>query len=131
MSKFDLACIIDDDPIFIYGTKRLMQLTQFCDKFLVFHNGLDAIDYLRPVIINNQKKPEIILLDLNMPVMDGWQFLDELIQIPTDTLITVYIVSSSVDPADRNRAKLYENVTNYLIKPMTSERLKEILNEHQ
>jgi len=130
MSKFDLACIIDDDPIFVYGTKRLMQLTQFCDKFLVFHNGQDAIDYLRPAILNNEKKPEIILLDLNMPVMDGWQFLDELIQVPTHVVITIYIVSSSIDPADRNRAKLYQNVTNYLIKPMTAQRLKEILNEH-
>jgi len=130
MSKFDLACIIDDDPIFVYGTKRLMQLTHFCDKFLVFHNGQDAIDYLRPAILNNEKKPEIILLDLNMPIMDGWQFLDELIQVPTDVMITIYIVSSSIDPADMNKAKLYQNVTNYLIKPMTAQRLKEILNEH-
>ena len=130
MSRFDLACIIDDDPIFVYGTKRLMQLTQFCDKFLVFHNGQDAIDYLRPAILNNQKKPEIILLDLNMPVMDGWQFLDELIKIPAEVLITIYIVSSSIDPADMNKAKQYDNVTNYLIKPMNPERLKEILREH-
>ncbi|MFT6828560.1 MAG: CheY-like chemotaxis protein, partial [Roseivirga sp.] len=73
--------------------------------------------------------PEIILLDLNMPVMDGWQFLDQFVQIPTKKKTTIYIVTSSIDPEDLNRAKSYEAVTNYLVKPINIDTLTEILKD--
>lgn len=127
MKKIDIACIIDDDPIFIFGTKRIMQLANFCESFMIFHNGKEAYDNLKAVILNNEKLPDLILLDLNMPVWDGWQFLDEFIKIPNKRPITIYIITSSVDPADVEKAKSYDLVSNYIVKPITIEELKNLL----
>ena len=126
MKKIDLACIIDDDPIFIYGAKRMMELQNLCNAFLIYNNGQEALDALIAIIENKSKLPDVILLDLNMPILDGWQFLDEFIKVKIDKKIIIYIVSSSVDPADMLKAKSYSNVTNYIIKPISLDRLKEV-----
>lgn len=127
MKKIDLACIIDDDPIFIFGAKRIMEIADFCNGYLIYHNGKEALDALSSLISNNQSLPEVILLDINMPVMDGWQFLDEFIKIDPPKEITIYIISSSIDPSDVQRAKSYERVSKYLIKPITVDKLRSIL----
>ncbi len=129
MKKIDVACIIDDDPIFIFGAKRMMELANFCNSFMIFNNGQEAINNLKPIMLTGEKIPEVILLDINMPIMDGWQFLDEFIQIESHKEVTIYIVSSSIDPADLQRAKKYESISNYVVKPITAETLKNILQE--
>lgn len=130
MKKVDIACIIDDDPIFVFGTKKIMKLANFCNSFMVFHNGEEAINHLKPIIESNQDHlPDVILLDLNMPVMDGWEFLDQFIKIPSKKEITIYIVTSSIDPQDMEKAKDYDKISNYLIKPISSEKLQEIVSE--
>ncbi|MET3125353.1 CheY-like chemotaxis protein [Arcicella rosea] len=129
MKKIDIACIIDDDPIFVFGTKRLMQLANFCNGFLVFKNGKEAYDNLKTSIIAGEKLPDLILLDLNMPIWDGWQFLDEFIQIPIENAVTIFIVTSSIDPEDIKRAKSYEIVSNYLVKPIKMDDLKKLMEE--
>jgi CheY-like chemotaxis protein len=127
MKKIDIACIIDDDPIFIFGAKRIMQLTNFCKNFMIFHNGKEAYENLKAIIVNKEKLPDIILLDLNMPVWDGWQFLDEFIQIPNKREITIYIITSSVNPEDVAKAKSYDAVSNYIVKPITIDKLKQMM----
>ena len=127
MKKIDIACIIDDDPIFVFGTKRIMQIANFCNGFLVFHNGKEAYDNLRAIILAGEKLPDLILLDLNMPIWDGWHFLDEFTQIPIEKPVTLYIVTSSIDPEDTERAKSYEIVSNYLVKPIKMDDLKKIM----
>lgn len=130
MKKIDVACIIDDDPIFIFGAKRMMELSDFCNSFMIFKNGQEALNNLKPIMNSGQEAiPDVILLDINMPIMDGWEFLDEFIKIESHKLITIYIVSSSIDPVDLNRAKRYENVTNYIIKPISLKTLKSIMVE--
>ena len=129
MKKIDVACIIDDDPIYIFGVKKLIEIANFCESFLIFRNGEEAIINLNKIIQSGEKIPEVILLDLNMPIMDGWQFLDEFVKIETPKLITVYIVSSSIDPRDKDRAKQYENVSNFIVKPITIQSLKRISDE--
>ena len=131
MPKFDTVCIIDDDPIFVFGTKRIMEIADFCQSFMIFRNGKEAFDNLKSIIITNQKLPDLILLDLNMPIWDGWTFLDEFVKIPCKNPITIYIMTSSIDPADVERAKTYDAVSNYLVKPITLDELKSIINEKQ
>ncbi|WP_179343852.1 response regulator [Winogradskyella ursingii] len=126
MKQIDIACIIDDDPIFVFGAKRMMELSDFCESFMIYKNGQEAIDNLKPIIISGENIPDVILLDINMPIMDGWQFLDEFIKIESSKEITIFIVSSSIDPADKERVKQYQNVSNYIVKPISIEKLKRI-----
>ena len=79
MAKINTTCIIDDDPIFVYSTKRIMKEVDFSDEIMVFNNGQDAIDGLSDMVENNLKLPPVIFLDLNMPIMNGWEFLDDFV----------------------------------------------------
>ncbi|MBQ4818469.1 response regulator [Aquimarina sp. MMG016] len=131
MRKIDIACIIDDDPIFVFGVKKIMELIGFCESVMVFRNGNEALNNLKAIISAHEKLPDVILLDLNMPILDGWQFLDEFIKIPCKKKIMIYIVSSSVDPEDTLKAKSYERVSDYIVKPVTVQKLKDILSDIQ
>ncbi|MFN7098774.1 MAG: response regulator [Flavobacterium sp.] len=124
MPKFDTVCIIDDDPIFVFGTKRIMEIADFCQSFMIFKNGKEAFDNLNSIIIANKKLPDLILVDLNMPIWDGWTFLDEFVKIPCKNPSTIYIMTSSIDPADIQRAKAYDAVSNYLVKPISLDNLQ-------
>lgn len=129
MKKIALTCIIDDDPIFIFGTQRMMKIANFCESFMIFHNGKNALDTLEKIILADGILPDLILLDLNMPIMDGWEFLDEFIKIKCRQKITIYIITSSIDSEDVKKAKTYSNVSNYLLKPVTFDGLKALLEE--
>lgn len=127
MKKINQACIIDDDPIFVFGLKRLLIKAELCSEFLLFENGKEAIDGISELISENSALPEIIFLDLNMPIMDGWDFLDEFVKFSPAQKITLFIVSSSVHEADIKRAEKYEAVSQYVIKPITSAELMKLI----
>lgn len=127
MKKINTICIIDDDPIFRFGTKKMMETVQASLNFLVYKNGKDAFDNLLPNLKLNTNLPDVILLDLNMPIMDGWQFLDEFLKVPDSEKIPIYIVSSSVDSRDIERAKTYKMVGQYIIKPFSISKVEELL----
>ncbi|AWX44252.1 hypothetical protein HME9304_01252 [Flagellimonas maritima] len=129
MKKIETSCIIDDDPIFIYGTKRIMKEIDFCNDILVFNNGQDAMDGLNELTSQGKDLPSVIFLDLNMPIMNGWEFLEDFVQIPNNNRekVTVYIISSSVDPRDLERIKNYDVVNNYILKPLSPQDLEEVL----
>lgn len=128
MPPIELACIIDDDPVFVYGTKMMMQMASFAKEIMNFENGQDALEALEPLVrqADLSKIPDIILVDLNMPIMDGWQFIDEFTKIPCQKKVKLFIVTSSVDQEDRNRASRYQEVSSYVVKPLTLETLKEM-----
>lgn len=125
MSKIDLTCIIDDDPIYIFGAKRVLQVANFSNTFMIFKNGKDALDALEPLLKQDQNMPGVILLDINMPIMDGWQFLDKFVALNTNPYIQIYIVSSSIDPRDIEKAKTYDIVKGYILKPISLEKIQE------
>ncbi|MEZ4799418.1 MAG: response regulator [Flavobacteriales bacterium] len=130
---FDVACVVDDDRIFVFGISRLMEMTNFCNDLVVCEHGKEALDYLISADGEEQKLPDIILLDINMPVLDGWQFLDEFIKIKPrlDKEITIYMVSSSVSKTDIERAKSYDDICDYIIKPVKSEDLQMIIKHYE
>ena len=130
MRKISRSCIIDDDPIFVFGTKKVMKEVDFCDDILVYHNGEEAINGLKSMVKRGEQLPNLIFLDLNMPIMDGWDFLEDFIAIPNHNRkdVFVYIISSSIDANDFIRARNYEIVNNYILKPVTPEDLIFVLN---
>jgi len=131
MGKIESSCIIDDDPIAIYGIKKSMKEIDFCDTVIIYKNGQDAIDGLNTMVEDGIKLPSIILLDLNMPIMDGWEFLDDFLKIPNCNTkqVTIYIISSSIDPRDIIKAKDYSLVSNYILKPIKSVDLVKLLSD--
>lgn len=129
MKSVKICCIIDDDPIFVYGTKRIIKEVAFAKSIIVYSNGQEALDGLMKTCIANEPLPDVIFLDLNMPIMNGWEFLDEFknCKSPRSKKILIYIISSSVDPRDLERVKNYEQVDTYILKPITPDDLAKIL----
>ena len=129
MKIINTVCIIDDDPIFRFGTKKLMESVQPSLIFMVYKNGKEAFDDLFLKIKSSESIPDVILLDLNMPIMDGWQFLDECLKNKLLEKIPIYIVSSSVDSRDIEKAKKYKIVNNYIIKPFSVSTIENLFLE--
>ena len=129
MKQIDTACIVDDDKLYTYLLSKQMKRINFSRTTLTFHNGLEALTYLRPKLNLPDDLPSVILLDLNMPVLDGWQFLDEYVKLEPLKKITVYVVSSSIDAADHAKVLQYKKVTNFFLKPVKEADLVQILNE--
>ncbi|MDO6471223.1 response regulator [Maribacter sp. 1_MG-2023] len=129
MNKVQTCCIIDDDPIFVYGTKRIITEVDFATSILVYSNGQEALDGLKKLCMAREPLPDVIFLDLNMPILNGWEFLDEFKNCKSkrSKKIIIYIISSSVDPRDLERVKNYEQVDTYILKPITPDDLAKIL----
>ncbi|MGB3151178.1 MAG: response regulator, partial [Maribacter sp.] len=106
MGKFNSSCIIDDDEFFAFNAKRLMKDNGFSENILWYTNGQEAIDGIIGLLIENVPLPEVILLDINMPQKDGWEFLEELERIPFEKRrnTSVYITSSFVSPENIKKA---------------------------
>ncbi|WP_082815670.1 response regulator [Flavobacterium chilense] len=123
--------MVDDDDIFVFLTTKIIEQTNLVDLIKVFGNGLDAINFLKENKNNVDALPDIILLDLSMPIMNGWQFLEEYNKLnPTiGKKITIYICSSSISPDDITRAKTISEVSDYIIKPITKDKLIDLIKD--
>ena len=126
------ACVIDDDEIFIYGFKKFMEIRGIFADIIEFKNGLEAINYLQDPAYADSL-PDIIFVDINMPVMDGWEFTEmfEEIKSRLGKKIPVYLVSSSVDHSDIDRAKKNSAIEDYILKPISETYVEGIINSYQ
>jgi CheY-like chemotaxis protein len=122
--------LIDDDPIFVYLMRRIINSTSYTCEINEFTDGELAINYLNGIRDKNELLPDLIFLDLSMPVMDGWEFLKEYSQLrPAITKdITLFIVSSSISPKEVERAKTFRAVSDFLIKPLGKAKVIEIID---
>lgn len=121
--------LVEDDALFAMLLKRTLKKIGFEHPLSIFENGQDILDYLKEHKADPERLPDILLLDINMPIMDGWQFLDAFEELKT-TLPkqpVIYILSSSIFTQDVEKSKEYKTVTDYLIKPLDKEKLKEIV----
>lgn len=121
MSK--AICIIDDDPIYQFLINKIIGNSNAGHEVMFFANGKEAIDYFKLDLDNNL--PEIILLDLEMPVMDGWDFLKEINTLPTENT-AIYIVSSSISEEDKEKAKEFPKIKGHYSKPLNIGKIEEI-----
>lgn len=130
MKKINLISIIDDDPITVFGIKKMLDHLDVCDDIVTYANGKLALDGLKQMFAEKQRIPEVIFLDINMPIMDGWQFLEEFIELPLKKKIRINIVTSSIDIADREKWEYYRDRTHHLVdfknKPLRRTEIAEI-----
>lgn len=122
---------VDDDPITLMLSKMVLNKASFCNELVTAKNGEEAILYFENLLItnNNDNYPKLIFLDLNMPIMNGWEFLDAFIEKElhhTFKEIKVIILSSTVDPNDIEKSKKYPIVIKFLPKPINKEMLESL-----
>ena len=117
--------VIDDDTIYQIIINKIIQRSKLFSTITSFKNGKEAIDALHHTVHNTKDNsdalPDIILLDIDMPIMDGWEFMEKmgLIKSKFNKNITVYIVSSSIATEDKNKSKTYSDILGYISKPFT------------
>lgn len=123
--------IIDDDETYIYALKRLISIKKLSESVLSFKNGKLAIDYFVETPLENITMPDVILLDVRMPIMDGWGFLEAFsaLDFIGKHKVEIYMVSSSIDPRDLEKASNIALVKKYLFKPIDFDDVKLIFSK--
>lgn len=127
MKQINELCIIDDDRITILLVKKRLEIVNFCNIITSFNNGKEAYDNFTDRISKNISLPDLILMDINMPIWSGWDFLDEMMKINHNQEISLFVMSSSINPADKLKASNYPIVTDFLIKPINEHILEKAL----
>jgi CheY-like chemotaxis protein len=129
MKKNKTICIIDDEEINQFILSTIIKNLNSDIKILPFNNGEVALYSLTQLFVSKGDMPDIILLDINMPVMGGWQFMDEFVKLQIGSKTAIYIITSSSSPEDKKKAKTYSDISDYLIRPIQTKTLKEIIEK--
>ena len=119
--------VIDDDDINIFIIKKIVEKTGFDIDMVARNNGQQALDYLNETIAQNKALPRLILIDINMPVMNGWEFIEAYNTLGIEQKVDMYILSSSVYENDIEKTKSYKAVKGFISKPLSMERLTELV----
>ncbi len=123
--------IVDDDPIYRITFERVLKKIDVSFDIQSFENGQELLNHCH-IEQMDCTMVDLILLDINMPVMDGWQFLEafEPMYLERPALSAkLYVVSSSTNPVDVERSKTFASVAGYIVKPISQEVLRQILAE--
>ena len=125
-----IIALVDDDKIFQLTASRTIMSANLTDRILQFENGEEALEFLKLNAADSDSLPDYIFLDINMPFVDGWMFLDDYAHLKENLKkeIRIYMVSSSIDPRDIDRAKRNQFVNEYVIKPVSREKFVELLS---
>ncbi len=124
LAPVDLVVLIDDSEIDLFVQKRFIEISAFARNILVFKSARKALDQLTT---SDQQRPDLIFLDLNMPEMDGFTFLENMMKMPQGAApCKVVILTSSSSSADKARAATFSNVVSFLSKPLNEKRLLEL-----
>ncbi|WKK87715.2 response regulator [Marivirga arenosa] len=121
--------IVDDDDMTVFLHDVHVKETQFHPAPKSFYNGNDVVDYLKTYY--NVKKQYCILLDINMPILSGWEVMDAIIENGMDKNIAVIVLTSSINTADKIKSEQYDMVIDYVEKPLSEQRLLELKSEEK
>lgn len=122
--KFNHILIIDDSVVDVEVLSLVLSFNNFGKKISKFYSAPKALEFIQNV---TNEIPDLIFLDINMPEMDGFEFLDEIEKIPSlENKFKVIIFSSSNDMEDFEKAKTYKVVTKYWVKPIKGDYLNDL-----
>ena len=128
MSKIGTVMLVDDNDTDNFISKRIIEITEFSDNVIVKNSGKSALDYILENQENLDQIPEIIFLDINMPIVDGFVFLYEYEKFGTAVKdkCRVIILSSSDNKRDIDKIIHNDFVIKFVTKPLTEKTLEEI-----
>jgi CheY-like chemotaxis protein len=126
--KINCIALVDDDEVTNFLNKRLVESSGLFNHILTFSNGKDILDYM---MAGNEVEPDVILLDINMPVMNGFDFLEHHKNLPNANKadMVIAMLTTSLLEKDRVRAEALE-ITEYVEKPLSVDKLKVLLSNH-
>lgn len=129
MIKLNKICIIDDDRVHTFILNKLIEKLQLCDHVVTYPNGEQALEAFKTMAAGGEAWPEVILLDINMPEMDGWEFMHSLKNMNHLGNSSFYISSSSISLEDQKKAEGFPEIKKYLIKPIEPQTLLDIVQK--
>jgi CheY-like chemotaxis protein len=127
VKSFDLVYVIEDDLITAKITEVHLRQHAAFGHVQRYQNGQPALQALRQASAQQAPLPDLILLDLNMPVMDGWEFLEALAKQAWSQRLRICVLTSSIQPDDLLKAKAYQEVKGYFSKPVSTTLLNELV----
>lgn len=127
MKKLKTVFIIDDDEVIIYLTNKLIASVDFCENVETFLSAEEALERLKSGFETGTGLPDIILFDLNMPGLSGWQFIELFQKMPGSKNIPCFVFTTSIDSADKNKSLKYRGIRDFITKPLTHQKLDKIL----
>lgn len=129
MESEPLIALVDDDRIFQLIAEKSIKATRLTNRIIQFSNGSDAINYLQEHANDESRLPDLLFLDISMPIADGWMFMEDYINLKPQMRknIRIYMVSSSIDPRDIERARSMKYIEEYIIKPIGQDKFARII----
>ncbi len=123
--------VVDDSAPDRFIARKLLGRNQIAAEVTPMESGVDALAYIRALAGDLTKLPQVIFLDIRMPIMDGFEFLEQFEALPEANRagITIFMLTSSAYVEDRKRAELYKSVKGFIIKPLTEKTLTDFLNK--
>ena len=132
MSNNKSVCIIDDDKVYTFGVKKIIKSYLPDNDVMSFENGKEALEGMKELQDNGNELPDLILLDIEMPEMNGWDFLSKFdeIRAKSDKEIDIFVISSRVDKntEDVYKVEWDEKVSDFIKKPVQVNMLKKLLS---
>lgn len=125
--KLNAVVLIDDEPANNFISESYIRRMNLTDHVVKFESPVKALSYFESIISNCDTKPDLVLLDINMPLMNGWEFLNRLRSIKLNNKIALVMLSSSMNKSDLQRAEEAPEVSLFLQKPLEEQGIEKIL----
>lgn len=132
MKKLNCILLVEDDDTTNFYHQFLIEKLHAADHVAVARNGQEALEYLGSALEGKAVRPDLILLDINMPVMDGFEFIEHYERLPREGMsqVLVVLLTSSMHPTDIERAKAHPVIAEYLYKPLLETSLSDVVGRH-
>ena len=129
MKHLKTIYLIDDDEGINFLNRAIITRLKLADSIVSFKDPVMAFDTLKKDI-EKGSAPELILLDINMPLMDGWEFVNQYAELGKDEASVIIMLSSSIDPADEAKAKSIRQISGFRSKPLSFDMAEEIVETY-
>lgn len=136
MKKLNCILVVDDDEPTNFFTNMIIEESGLANHVKIVQSGPEALEYLIKSESGddpNYPSPDLIFLDINMPAMDGWEFLEEYKQMKKDAdlnKVIIVMLTTSLFPEDRSKASQMKEISGFENKPLTAENFERIINKH-